>query len=126
MKAQRGSFLRAYAAAAALVLVSACAGRGSGFLPPGHDMASAGEIEIVVRNGNFNQVTVYTVRGGAQRRLGIVGGKAEVVFRTDWDYPELQLRVKFLAGPDYFTERLPVGAGETLELFIPSRSLAAS
>ena len=110
--------------AAALAFLSACATHGSGFLPPGHDLASAGEIEIVVRNGNFNQVTVYTVRSGAQRRLGIVGGKVEATFRTSWDYPDLQLRVKFLAGPDYFTETLPVSPGETLELFIPPRSLA--
>jgi len=110
--------------AAALAFLSACATRGSGFLPPGHDLASTAEIEIVVRNGNFNQVTVYTVRSGAQRRLGIVGGKAEATFRTGWDYPDLQLRVKFLAGPDYFTETLPVSPGETLELFIPPRSLA--
>ncbi len=107
-------------------LLGACAWGGTGFRPPGEASAGYEEIEILVRNANFNQVTVYTVRSGAQRRLGIVAGKDEAVFKTDWNYPDLQLRVKFLAGPDYFTETLPVSPGERLELTIPARSQSAS
>ncbi len=79
------------------------------------------EIEIFVRNDNFSQVTIYTARGSSFRRLGIVPGKGEATFATEWYLPDIQLRVKFLAGPDYFTERLPVSPGELLELIVPSR-----
>ena len=81
----------------------------------------AEEIEILVRNLNFNQATVYTARGGSSRRLGIVPGKGEATFKTSWYLPDIQLRVKFLAGPDFFTETIPVSPGELLELIIPSR-----
>lgn len=79
------------------------------------------EIEILVRNDNFSQVTVYTARGRAFRRLGIVAGKGEAAFTTEWPLPDIQLRVKFLAGPDFYTETLPVSPGEVLELIIPAR-----
>lgn len=106
---------------------SACATPGSGFRAPGEDVLQGrGEVEILVRNANFNQVTVYTVRHGAQRRLGIVGGKSEATFKTKWQFAEMQLRVRFLAGPDYLTETLPVGPGELLELVVPVRSQADS
>ena len=82
----------------------------------------AEEIEILVRNLNFNQVTVYTARGsGSVNRLGIVPGKGEATFSLRWHLPEIQLRVKALAGDDFLTEILPVGPGELLELTIPSR-----
>ena len=79
------------------------------------------QIEILVRNLHFNQATVYTARGGASRRLGIVPGKGEATFKTSWYLPDIQLRVKFLAGADFLTEILPVGPGDLLELTIPSR-----
>ena len=78
------------------------------------------EIQLLVRNLNFNQVTVYTARGGPVRRLGIVPGKGEATFRMRWHLPDIQLRVKELAGDDYFTETLPVSPGEFLELVIPA------
>lgn len=78
------------------------------------------EIQLLVRNLNFNQVTVYTARGGPVRRLGIVPGKGEATFRMRWHLPDIQLRVKELAGDDYFTETLPVSPGEFLELIIPA------
>lgn len=83
------------------------------------------EIEILVRNDNFNQVTVYTARGRAFRRLGVVAGKGEATFSTEWYLPDIQLRVKFLAGPDFYTEVLPVSPGELLELIIPARQSQA-
>lgn len=106
-----------------LVLASAGCGAGRSMGSPLDDNAGAesDEIEILVRNDNFSQVTVYTSRSGAYRRLGIVQGKGESTFRTEWHLPEIQLRVRFLAGPDYFTERLPVSPGELLELIIPAR-----
>lgn len=79
------------------------------------------EIEILVRNQNFNQVTVYTARSATFQRLGTVSGNGEARFTTRWTHPDIQLRVKFLAGPDFYTESLPVSPGELLELIIPVR-----
>ena len=81
----------------------------------------AEQLEILVRNLHFSQATVYTARGGSVRRLGIVPGKGEATFKTSWYLPDIQLRVKFLAGADFLTETIPVGPGELLELIIPSR-----
>lgn len=85
------------------------------------DPQDSEEIEILVRNNHFSQATVYTVRGGASMRLGIVPGKDEATFRTRWPLPDIQLRYKFLAGPDFVTETIPVGPGELLELIIQAR-----
>ena len=79
------------------------------------------EIQLLVRNLNFNQVTVYTARGASVRRLGIVPGKGEATFRMNWHLPDIQLRVKELAGDDYLTETLPVSPGDFLELILPVR-----
>ena len=97
------------------------AARSGGGDPFDGPAAESSEIEIFVRNDNFSQVTIYTARGSSFRRLGIVPGKGEATFATEWYLPDIQLRVKFLAGPDYFTERLPVSPGELLELIVPSR-----
>ena len=85
------------------------------------DWRESEEIEILVHNNHFSQATVYTVRGGASMRLGIVPGKDDATFRTRWTLPDIQLRVKFLAGSDFVTETMPVGPGEILELTILAR-----
>lgn len=105
----------------ALASAGCGAGRSAGSALATDAAGDSDEIEILVRNDNFSQVTVYTARSGAFRRLGIVQGKGESTFRTEWHLPDIQLRVKFLAGPDFFTERLPVSPGELLELIIPAR-----
>ncbi len=103
------------------VLAGCVATGGSRDNPLARDAREAEQIEILVRNLHFSQATVYTARGGASRRLGIVPGKGEATFKTSWYLPDIQLRVKFLAGADFLTETLPVGPGELLELIIQSR-----
>lgn len=110
-------------ALALLLAVGACVSTGG---PAGNPLdAAAGEgedIELLVRNLNFNQVTIYTTRGGGSvRRLGTVPGKGEATFKMRWHLPDLQLRVKELAGPEYLTETIPVSPGDLLEYIIPSR-----
>jgi len=102
----------------ALPLLAACA---SGPDNPLDGDRRSNEIEIIVQNLNFNQVTVYTMRGATSQRLGIVQGKSEATFETDWYHPDIQLRVKFLAGADLVTPTQTVSPGETLELIIPPR-----
>ncbi len=79
------------------------------------------EIQLLVRNLNFNQVTIYTARGTSVRRLGTVPGKGEATFRLRWHLPDIQLRVKELAGGDYLTDTQPVSPGDFLELILPVR-----
>ena len=115
---------RATVVAALLIpVLAACMATGGSRDNPldGDARRQAEQIEILVRNLHFSQATVYTARGGASRRLGIVPGKGEATFKTSWYLPDIQLRVKFLAGADFLTETVPVGPGELLELIIPSR-----
>lgn len=113
----------AFTAVFALASLGACATapEATATNPMRQDPAASEEIEILVTNHNFSQATVYTARGGASQRLGIVPGKGEATFRTRWPLPDIQLRVKFLAGPDILTETLPVAPGELLELILPAR-----
>jgi len=106
----------------ALALLGACAtANGARTNPMEGDPRGSEEIEIQVQNNHFSQATVYTARGGASIRLGIVPGKGKATFRTRWPLPDIQLRVKFLAGSDFLTETMPVGPGEVLELIIMAR-----
>lgn len=106
-----------------LATVGACVSTSGSTGDPFDGAAGEGEdIELLVRNLNFNQVTVYTSRGGSSvRRLGTVPGKGEATFTMRWHLPDLQLRVRELAGDEYLTETIPVSPGELLELIIPIR-----
>ena len=105
-----------------LPVLGACASTGRAADNPLDPATMEGEeIQLLVRNLNFNQVTIYTARGGSVRRLGIVPGKGEATFRMRWFLPDIQLRVKELAGDDYLTETVPVSPGEFLELILPVR-----
>ena len=101
----------------------ACVSTGGQAGSPFSGVPGEGEdIELLVRNLNFHQVTVYTARGGSSvRRLGTVPGKGEATFTMRWHLPDIQLRVRELAGEEYLTETLPVTPGDLLELIIPIR-----
>ena len=111
---------RCLALAALLLPLQGCALLRAGE-DPFEERAAAEEIEILVRNNNFSQVTVYTARAGSGRRLGIVPGKGEATFKLRWTLPDIRLRVRPLAGREFFTETLSVAPGELLELVIPPR-----
>ena len=116
-----GERARVLAAAALVALSAGCAGNRSPDNPMVAALEANSEIEILVRNLAFNQVTVYTAQnGGLVNRLGVVPGKGEATFTVRWHLPQIQLRVKQLAQGEFVTETLPVGPGELLELIIPS------
>ena len=113
---------RLWLALAAASIPLACASSGAANpLDARERRERSNEIELIVQNQNFNQVTVYTMRGSTFRRLGIVQGKSEGRFKTEWYHPDIQLRVKFFTGPDLITPTQPVSPGEILELIIPPR-----
>ena len=78
------------------------------------------EIQLLVRNDNFNRATVYTSPEHGSKRLGVVNGKSKATFRFEWHLPYLQLRIKFLAGSTVLTETLSVDSEDLLELIIPA------
>ena len=108
-------------AVAALTVSSSCAVPGPRAGNPFEGPEQGEEIEILVRNMNFSQVTVYTARAGAGRRLGVVPGKGEATFRLRWFLPEIRLRYRPLAGDDFLTETISVAPGDLLELVVPYR-----
>ena len=77
------------------------------------------EIELLVRNQNFNQATVYaTASGGSSRRIGVVGGHSQATLKFEWPFSYIRLRIRFLAGDEVLTETMAVFPGELLELVI--------
>lgn len=117
MSIRRAPFLAALLA----IVLAGCMGTGRRTGNPMEDEARGTErIELLVRNNNFNQATVYTSPEHGSKRLGIVRGKSEATFRLEWHLPYLQLRIKFLAGSTVLTETLPVDSDDRLELIIPA------
>lgn len=111
-------------AALPLVFILGCtqSGRPIAGNPVNRQVSEPQELELQVRNLNFNQVTIYTARGGSiLRRLGTVQGKGEETFTFAWHLPDIQLRFKYLAGPDRWTRSIPVMPGERLLLEVPIR-----
>ena len=104
-----------------LIALPGCAASRGGEGSPFEDGLAADEIEILVRNRHFSQVTVYAARAGAGQRLGIVPGKGEATFTLRWHLPDIRLRVRPPAGQQFFTETVSVAPGELLELIIPPR-----
>ena len=80
----------------------------------------AEEIVITVRNDNFNRATVYTSQDYGSRRLGVVSGKGEATFRLNWHLPEIQLRIRFLAGGQILSQIWSVGSGDRWIFVIPA------
>lgn len=80
----------------------------------------AEEVVITIRNDNFNQATVYTAPDYGSRRLGVVRGKSEATFRLNWHLPEIQLRMRFLAGGEILSQIWSVGSGERWIFVIPA------
>lgn len=76
-------------------------------------------ITIHVQNLNFNDATLWAVGRSGRERLGIIGGKADAVYRIAWDTPQpLQIEIDLLAGQSCMTEPMPVDPGDQLELQI--------
>lgn len=101
--------------------LAGCMGTRGGSGNPMEAGASGTElVELLVRNDNFHQATVYTSPEHGSKRLGVVGGKSKATFRFEWHLPYLQLRIRLLAGSTVLTETLSVESDDRLELIIPA------
>jgi len=114
---------RALTGAALLLAVTGCAS-GRGKTGPGNPFGQAQgetrEIQILVRNFNFNDASVWTlVRDARRERLGTVTGKSQATFTVPWTFTDaLRLEFDLIGGVRCTTEALSVDPGETLELQI--------
>ncbi len=115
---RRTLFFAALLAAAGLAGCAAMGGRSENPLAEGATGKQL--IELLVRNDNFHQATVYTSPEHGSKRLGIVNGKSKATFRFEWHLPYLQLRIRLLAGSTVLTETLSVDPDDHLELIIPA------
>jgi hypothetical protein len=112
----------AFAGAALLLAVTACASRGkpTSGSPFTQGQAERNEIQIHVVNLNFNDATVWAlVRDVRRDRLGMVTGKSEATFTMPWTFSdEMRLEFDLIGGVRCFTEAISVDPGDVLEMQI--------
>ena len=107
----------------ALVLgLGACAGGAGPNLTADPFQASTEgpqTISIHVTNLNFQEARLWAVSSSGRQRIGVVGGKADAVYRIPWDFSQpLQVEIDLLAGPSCTTDALQVDPGDELQLQI--------
>lgn len=111
------TFLLLLALAVGSVVSVGCAA-GSPFVEGGPDDR---EIEIEVRNQNYNDGTVYAVRLGQPIRLGVVTGMQTETFRVNWPSTlPLRIQVRFVGGDFCLTQEIPTDPGDRIYVEIPA------
>jgi len=76
-------------------------------------------IDLVVRNQNFYDATLYTLSpGGSRRRLGRVAGNTTETFTFPWSMLELRIEIQLLSVGSTVTNALPIDQGDEVELII--------
>lgn len=124
MSTPHSARLRSALATAAVALVlGGCALSGTkpaSGSPFGQGLPEQNQVQIHIRNFNFNDATVWVLVRDAQRtRLGIVTGKSDATFTLPWTFSEpVRLRFDLLADVHCVTEELSVDPGDILELQI--------
>lgn len=81
-----------------LVAQSACAGRATNPMDM-EQQAAERPIRIQVNNNNFNDITVYAIAGGAQRRLGAVTGNSSQTYELPRSLNLAANRLQIRASP---------------------------
>lgn len=76
------------------------------------------EFIIEIENDNFNDATVYALRGGLRLRLGFVGGFGRDTFKFRWPDGDLRIEIKLLAVGSYYTQVMSLDQGDELRLTI--------
>lgn len=80
-----------------------------------------GRIRVEVQNLNFNDATIYAVRGGQEIRVGRLTGKTDERYNLSWAFTlPLQFRIDLVGGRRCSTIRIQVDPGDQLFVQIPS------
>ena len=124
------TFTRSVWTVVLLLCLTSCArpgrpigGTGGGSDPfSGRSVAAPQDIELRVRNLNFNDARLYAVSGGARRRLGQVNALSDQTLKIPWEFTDrLRIEIDLVTGPNCVTREFMVDPGEILELQIESR-----
>jgi len=119
------------AAVLGLVVIAsaACLAQGRAIGPdpfrgtPAGSSGGSSEIRVQVRNSNFNEATIYTVRIGSRRRLGRVQGATDASFRVPWPTAaQLHFEIDILASRGCTTQNVIIEPGQTVLLTIDSNA----
>ena len=114
---------RAIASLVVLALTSgalACGSAGTVQDPFGGDRGMK-QVRIEVWNANWNDATLYAIRGGERRRIGRVGGKSEAEFVVSWaTTARMRIEIDLLGGDSCVTRGMVVSPGDHLEIRVPS------
>lgn len=112
---------------------AACLAQGRAIGPdpfrgtPAGSSGGPSEITVQVRNSNFNEATIYTVRVGSRRRLGRVQGASDASFKVPWTTSaQLSFEVDILAGGECNTRGIVIEPGQRVLLTIDSNSRTRS
>jgi hypothetical protein len=101
--------------------LGACAGSGPNVSADPFSAATEGPqtISIHVTNLNFQDARLWAVSTAGRQRIGVVGGKANAVYRISWEFSRpLRFEIDLLAGPSCTTDALMVDPGDELQLQI--------
>lgn len=95
---------------------------GDPFSGGGSGPVVAEDIELRVRNLNFNDARLYALSGGSRRRLGQVTALSDEILKIPWQFTDrLRIEIDLVTGPSCVTREFMVDPGEILELQIESR-----
>lgn len=109
----------------AIALMAGCATRSDAPSPfderrVGGAAASEDPIRIDVQNLNFNDVTVWAMRGSQRIRLGRVTGKTDQTFRISWNVAvPISFNIDVTGGRSCQTGQLGVEPDAVVWLTIP-------
>jgi hypothetical protein len=91
--------------AALITLMGGCAA--------GNQPESGPPVVVEIQNNNFQDATVFIVREGERRRLGVVVGKTDDAFAIPWRPNFLmRLEVRFLGGGSCATRDIQMEPGQ--------------
>jgi hypothetical protein len=127
--ARRRRLTKAAVLGAVVIASAACLAQGRTIGPdpfrgtPAGSSGGPSEIDVRVRNSNFNEATIYTIRFGSRRRLGRVQGATDADFKVPWPIAgQLRFEVDLLASRGCSTRNVVVEPGQTVLLTIDSNS----
>lgn len=101
----------------AAVLTGGCAGSYAD--NPFQGGSSDDDVQVTIRNQNFNDATIWAEwRGGSRTRLGSVTGSSTRTFSTPFRGDVIRFEVDFLGGRRYMTESYPINPGDHLQVTI--------